>query len=220
MRKHRAALVVVLFLLFAFGVARAEIEFAGVLEAYMGVALIDSITLTLPDTTLLTPGWGSQRPFDTCVFAGVPAWPETLRLHGAVWGQPLHKTLSHPKPDTWYYLSLAPEGPFVMFYGDYGVEELKPLAAPLPRLTISPSVVTEQMTVRLQPIGTGRPVVEIHDAVGNVVRSLGCTAGADGVATATWNREDEFGRPVPEGVYFCRHANADVVAVRKVLVAR
>ena len=79
---------------------------------------------------------------------------------------------------------------------------------------------TGQMTVRLQPVGTGRPVVEIHDAVGNVVRSLGCIAGSDGIATATWNRKDESGRLVPEGIYFCRHAGADVIAVRKVLVAR
>jgi flagellar hook assembly protein FlgD len=76
-----------------------------------------------------------------------------------------------------------------------------------------------QMTIRLQTVGTSRPVVQIHDAVGNVVRSLGCTAGAEGAATATWNREDDRGRLVPEGVYFCRYANADVVAVRKVLVA-
>jgi flagellar hook assembly protein FlgD len=75
------------------------------------------------------------------------------------------------------------------------------------------------MTVRLQPVGNSRPVVEIHDAVGNVIRSLDCTAGTDGMATATWNREDEFGQLVPEGVYFCRYAAADVIAVRKVLVA-
>jgi hypothetical protein len=55
--------------------------------------------------------------------------------------------------------------------------------------------------------------------MGNVVRSLDCTAGADGAATATWNREDEFGRLVPVGVYFCRYAGTDVIAVRKVLVA-
>jgi hypothetical protein len=107
----------------------------------------------------------------------------------------------------------------VMFYGDYGVEESKHGVAPLPSLDVSPSVVTGQMTVRLQHIGTGRQVVEIHDAVGNVVRSLGCKAGTDGVATATWNREDEIGRLVPEGIYFCRYAVSDVIAVRKVLVA-
>jgi hypothetical protein len=74
------------------------------------------------------------------------------------------------------------------------------------------------MWVRLQPAGPGRNVVEIHDAVGNVVRSLDCTVGANGLATATWDREDWLGHVVPEGVYFCRYAAAGVVAVRKVLV--
>ncbi len=87
-------------------------------------------------------------------------------------------------------------------------------------LVVRPSVVTGQMTIRLQPIGTGRQVVEIHDAVGNVVRSLYCTAGAGGIAAATWNREDDRGRLVPEGIYFCRYAGAGVTGVRKVLVAR
>ena len=91
---------------------------------------------------------------------------------------------------------------------------------PLPRVTVSPSVATGHMTIRLQPVGTGRPVVEIYDATGSLIRSLGCTAGSDGIATATWNREDDHGRLVPEGVYFCRHAAADAIAVRKVLVAR
>jgi len=63
-------------------------------------------------------------------------------------------------------------------------------------------------------------VVEIHDAVGKLIRTLICAAGANGAATATWNREDEFGRFVPEGVYFCRYAASDAGAVRKVLVAR
>jgi len=107
----------------------------------------------------------------------------------------------------------------VMFWRDPGVEESKPSAERLPRLSVSPSVVTRQMTVRLQPVGTSRQVVEIYDAVGNVVRSLDCIAGTDGAATATWNREGEFGRLVPEGAYFCRYAAADVIAVRKVLVA-
>jgi flagellar hook assembly protein FlgD len=75
------------------------------------------------------------------------------------------------------------------------------------------------MTVRLQPVGTGRPAVEIHDAAGNLVRSLDCAMEADGAATAAWNRDDDRGRRVPEGVYFCRYAAADVIAVRKVLVA-
>jgi len=57
--------------------------------------------------------------------------------------------------------------------------------------------VTGQMSVRLQPVGTSRPVVEIHDARGNVIRSLECVTVSGGAATATWNREDDRGHLVP-----------------------
>jgi hypothetical protein len=156
---------------------------------------------------------------DTFHFAGITAWPETLVLHGTANSLPLHWPVAHPEPDIWYPIGFG-SGPYVTFYGDYGVEESKPLVERQQLLSVSPSVVTGQTTVRLLPVGVARPVVEIYNAVGNVTRSLDCTAGADGFATATWNREDEFGRLVPEGVYFCRYATADVIAVRKFLVAR
>ncbi len=221
MKNRCAGLVVVLFSLSAFPVVYAEIEFNGVLDYGATVTRIDSVTLIPPDMTVLTPDWGSHLPPDTFIFTGVTARPETLRLYGTMNGFPVRRTYSHLKPDTWYRLSeVVPETPFVMFYGDYGVEEPPPAAARPPRLAVSPSVVTGQMTVRLQPAATGRQVVQIHDAVGNMVRSLDCTAGADGAATTTWSREDDDGRLVPEGIYFCRHAGADAIAVRKILVAR
>jgi hypothetical protein len=176
--------------------------------------------------TFLTPGWGSETPEDTFVFTvGFPPWPETIKLRGTVNGIPAALTIANPKLDTWYRLGFTPEAPPVWFCAcpgdpDPGVEESESPAERLPCMAVNPSIVTEQMTVRLQPVGTGRPVAEIHDAAGNVVRSLDCTTGADGAVTATWNREDEFGRLVPEGVYFCRYAASDVVAVTKVLVAR
>jgi hypothetical protein len=223
MNSRCVGLVVVLFSLFAFGVANDDIEFVGVLDPKVLIVLADSVELISPDVFFLTPGWGSHPPMDTFVFTGVSAWPETLVLHGYVGPFAFHKVFvhPHPKPDTWYSLCLGVVVPMVKFYGTGygGVEEPKPTVTPLPRLTVSPSVVTGEMTVRLQPVGTGRPVVQIHDAAGNVIRSLDCTAGTDGAATATWNRADESGRLVPKGVYFCRYAAADVVAVRKVLVA-
>jgi hypothetical protein len=121
--------------------------------------------------------------------------------------------------DSWYIIPGSPREAEVMFSGFAGLEEDRHRMSGRAGLTVSPSVVTGQMTLRVQPVATGRPVVQIHDAAGNVIRSLGCTAGADGVATATWNREDDRGRLIPEGVYFCRCSGADVIATRKVLVA-
>jgi len=209
--------------LFAFDVASADIEINGVLDPKLMVTRIDSVEFTPPDTTFLTPGWSSENGLlDTFTFTGVTVWPQTLVFHGLTGPYPFHQVILHPDTSTCYNLCFGVHKPMVKFYGTGygGVEESRPVVAPLPRLTVSPSVVTGQMTVRLRPVGTSRPVVWIHDAVGNVIRTLGCTAGADGAATATWNREGDHGRLVPEGVYFCRYSAADVIAVRKVLVAR
>jgi hypothetical protein len=207
--------------LLAFGVANAEIEFAGVIDLRLWVIQVDSVSLESPHMTILTPGWGEYPSPDTFVFTGVTAWPETLVLHGIAGGLPLHFGYVPPVPERWYPIGFSLAPPYLWLCGTgYGVEESRPLVEHTPRLTVSPSVVTGQMTIRLQPVGTRRPSVEIHDAVGNVVRSLPCVTGTNGVATATWNRQDDRGRLVPEGVYFCRYAASDVIAVRKVLVAR
>ena len=221
MKRRCAGLAIVLVSLVALNVANADIQFNGVIDPKMNVTRIDSVKLASPDTTILTPDWFAENGVpDTLAFVGVPAWPETLDLYGTISSFPVHREIPHPKPDTWYMLSLVnPETPLVMFYGDYGVEESKPAVRRLARLTVNPSVVTGQMSISLQSVCTGRASIEMYDAAGNVVRSLVCTAGTDGIATATWNREDDHGRLVPEGVYFCRYAAADVVAVRKVLVA-
>ncbi len=216
MKMRCAELLVVLVSLSVFGVAYAN--FDGVLDQQTTVTSIDSVVMTGPAMTFLTPGWGST-PMDTWSFAGVPL-PGSITLHGTINGLPTHgPAIIGPKADTWYRVGMGVQAPLVEFTNvQVGIEESKSVVGRLQRLDVSPTVVMEQMTVRLQPVGTGRSVVEIHDAVGNVVRSLDCTAGSDRTATATWNREDDFGRLVPEGVYFCRYAAAGAVAVRKVLV--
>jgi|WetSurMetagenome_2_1015567.scaffolds.fasta_scaffold621945_1 hypothetical protein len=222
MRKHRTELIVVLVSLFAFGVASADIQFSGVLDYNVTVTYIDSVSMTPPGSTFLTPDWrwdSLGTGIDTFVFAGVASWPETLRLYDHVNAIPLQTKIVHPKPDTWYRLCLGVVVAKAKFYGDYGgVQESRPSVELRRCLQISPSIVKGQMTIRLQPVGLGRTAVEIHDATGNVIRTLGCATGTDGAATATWDRTDDCGRLVSEGVYFCRYAAADVVAVRKVLV--
>lgn len=225
MKNRCAGLVVALFSLAAIGIGNPYENFGAVMEPGTTVTAVDSVKLLSPDRTFLTPGWGSHTPVDTFVFtAGFPPWPETIRLYGTVNGMNVNQRIRSPKLDTRYYFGLSVVAPPFWFaavpgYPDPGVVESKLEVKRLPRLAVSPSVVTRQMKVRLQPAATGRPVVQIHDAVGNVIRSLDCTVGTDDVATATWNREDEIGRLVPEGIYFCRYAVSDVIAVRKVLVA-
>jgi hypothetical protein len=216
MKKRYAGLAVVLVSLVAFGVAHAD--FIGVIDPKTTVTRIDSVTTTNPAMTFLTPGWGTHTPYDTFPFTGVSN-PEVVTVHGTVQGFAIHKPFTHPAVDVWLPLGMGVVTSYVWWHGDLGVAESNSGVEARQRLVVSPSVVTGQMTVRLQPVGTSTAVVEIHDAAGNVVRSLNCAAGANGTATATWNREDDFGRIVPEGVYFCRYAASGAVAVRKVLVA-
>jgi len=216
MKKRCTGLAVVLISLVAFGVTYAD--FDGVLDQQTTMTSIDSVVMTAPNVTFLTPGWGTT-PMDTWSFAAVPL-PGSITLHGTINGMPTHgPAIMNPVADSWYRVGMGVQAPLVEFTNvQVGIEESKSAVGRLQRLAVSPSVVTEQMTVRLQPVGAGRPVVEIHDAAGNVIRSLDCTVGASGTATTTWNRKDGSGRLVPEGVYFCRYAAAGVVAVRKVLV--
>jgi hypothetical protein len=225
MKKHRARLATVLFSFLALSIADAKTDFRGVLQVLGGTCTVDSAYLIVPPDSLsyATTDWSAaqQQPDDTFDFPdSLSAWPQRVMLTGTASGIPLRMRIENPIGHRWY--STPSMVVRAMFYGaeEPGVEEPRIGVGPKPRLTMNPSVVTGQMRIGLQPVGSGRPVVEIYDATGNAVRSLSCTAGVDGVATATWNREDEFGRLVPEGVYFCRYAGSDVIAVRKVLVTR
>ncbi len=215
MKKRYAGLAVVLVSLVAFGVAHAN--FIGVIDPKLTVTRIDSVTTITPNMTFITAGWGTHTFPDSFTFTGV-SFPEAVQVHGTINGFATHKIFTHPPVGESLPLGFGVVTSYVWWYGDLGVEGSRSVVEPQQCLAVSPSVVTGQMTVRLQPVGASRPVVDIHDAAGNVIRSLSCTAGASGTATATWNREDDFGRLVPEGVYFCRYAVAGAAAVRKVLV--
>jgi len=218
-KKRCAGMAAVLLLLVAFGIGNAA-QFHGVLNPNNHSAVIDSVTVIPPDTTFLTAGWMSEgQEYDTFDFPDLPQWPTDLWVYGVVSDMPVVTYIAAPDRHKWYTFGWGTHPGFVMFYDYVAVEEPEPAVEPLPRLAVSPSVVTGQTRLTLQPVGTCSPVVEIHDALGKVVRSLDCAFGSDGTATATWNREDDRGRLVPEGVYFCRYTGADVIAVRKVLVA-
>jgi hypothetical protein len=221
MKKRYAGLAVVMLSLVAFGVGNAQIAFYGVVDPNThNVQVQTAIVFVTPDVdTFSTTGWGGTQ-IDTQYIADIAAWPDSVQLISTIDAVPNASMFNSPVPSSWYdFIYAGITRPRALFFATaVNVEEPRSATGPTQRLKVSPSVVTGQMAVKLQPVGTGRPVVEIHDAVGNVIRSLDCTAGANGTAVATWNREDEFGRLVPEGVYFCRYAASGVVAVRKVLV--
>ncbi|MBM3330719.1 hypothetical protein FJY68_02565 [candidate division WOR-3 bacterium] len=221
MKKRYAGLAVVVLLLGAFGVGRAQIAFYGVVDPNtFDVQVQTAVVFVSPDIdSYPTAGWGGTSQ-DTWHIADIAGWPDSVELISSIGPMPNVSMFPSPVANTWYdFTSGGIRKPRALFYsGVVNVAEPRTATGHSQRLQVSPSVVTAQMAIRLQPAGTGSPVVEMHDAVGNVVRSLDCAVGADGVATATWNREDDFGRVVPEGVYFCRYASSGLVAVRKVLV--
>jgi hypothetical protein len=221
MKTRCAGLAVLVLSLAVFGVGNAQIAFYGVVDPNTQTVDVQTAIVFVSPTvdTFITTGWGGTT-IDTFQFPDIAAWPDSVELLSQIGAMPNVSWFRAPVPNTWYDFTFGGLiKPKALFYsGISNVEEPRSAIGPLPRLSVSPSVVTGQMTVRLQPVGTGRSVVEIHDAIGNVIRSLDCTAGANGIAVATWNREDAFGRLVPEGVYFCRYAASGVAAVRKVLV--
>jgi hypothetical protein len=219
----RLALVVLSFVVFSVG--NATTSFHGVIKPNGRSVLVDSAYVTAPPQfdTFATPGWMSDSvAIDTFDFPDLGTWPVLVTLLANINGIRVPFMFPSPARDSWYnFMPVPPPPPFpqVMFYGTTGVEESRSAVEPESRLNVSPSVVTTQMTVRLQRPGPGRPVVEVFDAAGNLIRSLDCTAGANGLAMATWHREDGLGHLVPAGIYFCRYAASGDVAVRKVLVA-
>jgi len=215
MNRRCAGLVVVLMSLAAFGVGNAQQDVYGVIDPNTHTVWVDTAILQFPvmPIKVATPDWGSAPgALDTFYFGDFASWPTGIQTRGTVDGNPNASMFPSPVADTWYaFMGVTPPTPMAMFYGEVGVEESRSATRPRQCLNVSPSVVTSQMTVRVE--AAGNAMVEVLDAVGNLVRTLNCTDGA-----ATWSREDGLGRLVPEGVYFCRYATSGEVAVRKVLV--
>ena len=218
MKKLCAGLAVVLVSLVAISIAAAT-DFHGVLNPNGFQMTADSVRVSPHDTTFITANWGGTV-VDTFNFPDLVNWPTTVVLYGHMPLGPNTTTIPNPISLHWYNVSSGgTHTPLVMFYGAGGVEESKPTVELRPCLNVNPSVVTTQMMVSVRPSGQAKPVVEVLNATGNLIRSLNCTSGANGLATATWNRADGSGHLVPRGVYFCRYAASGAVAVRKVLVA-
>ena len=70
-------------------------------------------------------------------------------------------------------------------------------------------------------LGAEGPVsITVHDLCGRQVRVLASGVRAPGRYTAEWRGEDDAGRELANGVYFCRFAAGDTRATRKVILAR
>jgi hypothetical protein len=107
------------------------------------------------------------------------------------------------------------------FYGYVGgVEEGKALTAADRILSLCPSPVLERAEVRCRLNRSARVRMEIRDPRGDVVRTLFEGIAQPGETRVEWNCEDNQGKRVPAGVYFCTLENEANRISSKVVVTR
>jgi len=202
----------VLLLLAAMQSTAAQVVITGSLDTAIEPVDIDSAYFAYggQDTWFLTTGWHAD-PEQTIQFGFPPfaGFPDTVRLAARFSGVPVIKEIVGPNRQSWYQFAPPHEQTRVMFDAPSGIEEGRHDPA-VPYLAVCPSVVRDAAVIRTS--GTG--LLELLDATGNVVRTLRAAA------TVRWAGEDDSGRRLPEGVYFCRLVRGDESLVHKVIVSR
>lgn len=72
------------------------------------------------------------------------------------------------------------------------------------KLSLYPNPFTEKVNIEYTPCGTGEMVLNIYNIKGQIVRSYCITAKADESQNIQWDGNDEYGRRVSKGIYFCK----------------
>jgi hypothetical protein len=202
----------VLLLLAVAQPAPAQIVITGSLETAIEPVDIDSAYFAYggQDTWFLTTGWHAN-PEQTIQFEFPPftGFPDTIRLAARFSGTPVTRDINGPERQTWYQFDPPHNQTRVMFDAPSGIEEGRRDLA-IPYLTVSPSLVRDAAVIR----SSGGGLLELVDAAGNAVRTL--RAGT----IVRWAGDDNSGRRLPEGIYFCRLVHGDRSFVRKVILAR
>jgi hypothetical protein len=132
-----------------------------------------------------------------------------LMVSAFVEGQPILQTIPQPERDRWYNFDPPFEQVRVLFHELSGVAE-QPAHTGRAELSVQPAVIRDAAVIRAG--GTG--LVEIFDAAGNVVRSFSAPT------ESRWNGEDQLGRRLATGIYFCRLTSDAGRAVCRVVLAR
>jgi hypothetical protein len=86
--------------------------------------------------------------------------------------------------------------------------------------TAGPNPARSQVRIRYAASAAGTAGIAIYDANGRQVRSVPSGAAEPAQRHATWNLDDDSGRPVANGVYFCRLAAGGITLDRKLVVRR
>ncbi len=189
-----------------------------IFDLHLGAFPAEVVVLSTP------PGWEVDYPPSyLCGFPGVPADPNTRKLHFRSTGA----GLSGANPvGTFVLASVWPPGPgwghaMLDNNGD-GAFDPVPLTVPIgPATGVPPEGWDRVATLRVLPPSpnpfrdtavirfrldrpASRGEVTIFDVSGRRVRTLRLGGLEAGERTATWDGGDESARPVPGGVYFYR----------------
>jgi hypothetical protein len=218
------ALVALLLLVGAHAsLANPFIQFAGMLSTGSHVVAVDSATVLDEGgalTTYQTAGWGGDTGVvDTFTFVPLPDFPPMVVTLSLMQDDSAFQ-FAILAPDSWYTIPGAPRQARALF-GIFlsGLEEDRCPLSGRAGLTVSPSIVRANTTIRAERVPGTSCAFVFYDAVGSRVRTLR-THVSWGAATATWNGEDDFGRRLPEGVYYCCLDRAPSSTGRKVLLTR
>lgn len=207
--------------------AHAAIQTTGILSTGSHRVFVDSLEIMDLGGGIMryrTAGafGGDSMVEDTFVFTPPMDFVPTLMLvMGTVDDSAFILPVPDVVPDTWYIIPSAATEAKVWFHWDVvgGVaEQVQPVYARA-GLTVSPSIVRAGATVRAERVAGPNCAFLFYDAAGNRVRTLRAQASSAGAASATWTGEDDLGRRLPEGIYYCCLDDAADPSVRKLILS-
>ena len=86
--------------------------------------------------------------------------------------------------------------------------------------TAGPNPARSSVRISYANAGAGLVDISIYDANGRLVRSVRSGAASPGMRQVMWNLDDNTGRPVARGVYFCKFSAVGTTLERKLVVRR
>jgi len=211
-RKLSVSLAAVFALLAMAPTAAGALVITGYLKTNAEPVIIDSAFFQAggQDTWFTTTGWQcAANDSDNFEFPEFPEFPTDVKLAAKFDGNPLVQDFPGPSRAVWYPFWDPHDGTMAMFDAPEGIEEGTRNPVGL-YLVVSPSVVRDGAVILTSGVGN----LELVDVTGNTVRTF------PAAAEVRWTADDDDGRTLPEGIYFCRLAAARSTIVRKLTIAR
>jgi hypothetical protein len=212
-RKLSLSLAAILLLLGMVATASGELVITGYLQTAAESVRVDSAYFQYgsQNTWFPTTGWHCDpMATDTFVFPSFADFPTDVKLAAKFNGMPLVQEFLSPVRQVWYPFWDPHDQTKAMFDAPIsGIEEGRHNPAGL-YLAVSPSVVRGAAVI----LTSGTGCLELVDAAGNTVRTF------PAAAAVRWAADDDAGRALPEGIYFCRLTAGQTAIVRKLILAR